>query len=132
MVDDEDLSIWFDQVIAEIEAAREAKKIRLENPWALHLIKILYPRGEKGLRRQDVIEELEKMRKPLGLSTPKAFSETVSSAFQRYCVGAAAYMKSGASSEDGFFLMPKGKGLGIWGVDREKALAWLKAKQKQI
>jgi hypothetical protein len=41
-----------------------------------HIIKVLWPRDARGLRRGDVIERIWSIRNSSGLPMPKAFEET--------------------------------------------------------
>jgi hypothetical protein len=68
---------WFDKLLQEVEELFAAKKTRRENPYVLHLIKVLWPYGARGLRRVDVIFRMWQIREPTKLNMPKKFEEAV-------------------------------------------------------
>jgi len=120
-----------DDLIKELDELIRVGKLRRENPYALDLIAVLYPfRG--GLPRRQVINELWKRRGKKGLNTPKAFEQTVQSAFQQYAGEYAAFQKRGARDTDNLFFAPKGLGAGWWSVRQDRADAWLAARKKEI
>ena len=113
------------ELLARLEAAQRAKTLRLENPYVLHLVAILLPRGTRGMWRRDVIDALLERRKSAGLPIPRKFDDAVQSAFQRYCRQSDIFIKRGAPEELALFYWPK-KGSGLWAADTRIALAWAK------
>jgi hypothetical protein len=75
---------WLDEIIAEIEADDAKRKLKRENPYALHLIRVLWPYGERGWYRLDAIDAVWKRREPTGVNMPKKFESTVQSDYNRH------------------------------------------------
>lgn len=123
-----DLDAWFEEAFQRMEARRAALKLRKENPWVLYLIKVLWP-YQSGLRRTIVMDRVRQIRAPKGLNMPKAFENTVQSAFNHHSSQSAVFAGRGAGEADDLFYSPDGKGSGKWAVHRERALAWLRDRE---
>ena len=118
--------IDFDQLLKDVEALFEAKKLRGDNPYVLHLIKVLWPYGAKGLRRVDVIYRVWQVPEATHLPTPKKFEHTVQSAYNHHSSHSSVFK---GSPDDDLFYPVGGKGSGIWAVHMNKIEAWLKKKK---
>jgi len=118
----DDIDRWFDELIRESKKAQAEKKRRRENPYALHLIKVLWP-YPSGLSRQTAIDKVWRLRQPENLPMPKAFEQTVQSAFQQHASESSVF-KGGP--DDDLFFWPEGKGTGRWAVRRIQAEAWIR------
>jgi hypothetical protein len=114
---------------AYFSAIERNKKLRQENPYVLHLIKVLWPRGERGLRRIDVIDRIFQTRFPTGLNIPKEFEKTVQSAYNHHCWHSSVFQRRNGKPEEELFYPVGGKGSGIWAVNRERAAEWLRNHQ---
>jgi hypothetical protein len=117
----EDLE-WLSEALAEIEANRRKKQLIDENPYVLHLLQVLVPKGASGMRRQDVIDAVMERRRGAGLPIPKKPDETIQSALQQYCIHSKVFKASGAPASRGLFLWPKGPRAGIWAADPQRAM----------
>lgn len=116
----------FDQLIRDVERQYAAKKRRRANPYVLHLIKLLWPHGRSGLRKNLVVERIREMRQALGLNMPRAFDKTVQSAFNQHN-GQSTTFK--LSQKDDLFYPVNYKRSGIWAVHINKIGPWLKRKK---
>jgi hypothetical protein len=79
--DDFDLA----KIIEELYADYERRKIRRENPYVLHLIRVLLSYGKQGMRRVDAIDRVWRLRKGADVAMPKEFEATVQSAYNHHC-----------------------------------------------
>ncbi len=116
MTDDD----W-DKILNDALGLWEASKRRRENPYALHLIKVLWPYGARGLRRVDAIHRIWLLREPTGLNMPKKFEHTVQSAFNSH----NSLVKDGP---DALFYPAGGKRSGQWAVHIDRIGPWLRRK----
>jgi hypothetical protein len=107
------------------------KKLRVENPWVLDLIKVLYPHP-KGLSRSIVLHTVQRNRRQRGHPLPGEPEATIQSALQQHCVHSSVFKKRSAPPEDGLFHWPKGAGAGVWAIYPERAQAWLAARGIRI
>jgi hypothetical protein len=128
----EEAGDYLDQLIRSIEAKAAANKLRLENPWVLHLIKVLWPYSRFGLRRADVMDRIRQIRVPKDLPVPKNYEQTIQSAFNRYSEDSDVFRRRNAPLSEALFFSPGGKGSGKWSVHRDRATEWLKAKDLPI
>lgn len=119
---------WFEEFLRSCEVQSAKNKLKIENPWVLDLIRVLWPYNRFGLRRVDVIDRIRQMRRPKGL-LPKKSESAIQSAFNRYSEDSLVFQKSGMLSDEAIFFSPKGKGSGIWAVHRDRAEAWLRKKE---
>jgi hypothetical protein len=124
-----ELSAPIEEWFAYIDRLMREKALRQENPCLLHLIKVLWPRGDRGLRRVEVIERIYNMRYPSGLNMPKKFGATVQSAYNHYCSESDVFKQRGGKPEVGLFYPVGRKGSGYWAVRRDRAHAWLQKRQ---
>jgi hypothetical protein len=73
------------QIFEEIEKRISAARRRLENPYVLHLIKVLWGHGARGSRRDLLMERVFELRKTSGVNMPrKKFENAVQSTFNRH------------------------------------------------
>jgi hypothetical protein len=115
-----------DLLITESNVVDGAKKLRMEHPYVLYLIKVLYPYGARGLRRMDVIYRIEQMRIAANLPMPRAFEATIQASYNAHTSHSKVFR---GPPEDDLFYPVRGKGSGIWAVHADKIGAWL-AKKK--
>jgi hypothetical protein len=114
-----DLSnIITDELIKEVQAAIDARVLRLIHPYVFDLIKLLtkYP---NGLKRTFVLDYIKKNREKLGLPIPDTFDSTVQSSMQYYCRDSDVFKTRSANEKEALFCWPKGKGKGIWALLRQ-------------
>jgi hypothetical protein len=112
--------IDWDKILEEAHKLWEASQLRKEQPWVLDLIKVM-ARYPKGTLRRFVIESVWRIREPTNLNMPKAFGETVQSAFN-------THNSEKVDSEDGLFFAYGPHGSRKWGVHLDKIEPWLKKK----
>jgi hypothetical protein len=74
-----------DELIREFEQKIETRKLRDENPYVPHLIRVLWPFAEGGLIRRYAIERVWRLRNGVGVRMPKEFEATVQSAYNNHC-----------------------------------------------
>jgi hypothetical protein len=108
----------------QMKAWIAARRLKLENPWVLDLVKVLYPHP-RGLSRSIVLHTVIRARTARRHEVPRAVEETIQSAFQQHCVDSQVFKRRHAPSEDGIFHWPHGTRAGIWACYQEKARAWL-------
>jgi hypothetical protein len=123
-LDPTDWELWWKETNAQ-------QKLRIENPWVLDLIKVLYPHP-KGLSRSVVLHAVLRNRRQRGHPLPRQPEETIQSALQQHCMDSRVFQKRRAPSEDGLFHWPKGAGAGVWAVYPERAQVWLAARGIRI
>jgi hypothetical protein len=124
----ENVESILEELLREAEEAQATTKLRLRNPYALHLIKILWP-YQFGVSRMIAIQDIWRLRSPTALPMPKKFEQTVQSAFQQHASESKVFR--GAPNEDLFF-WPEGKGTGKWAVRRNKVEPWLRQKKLEL
>ena len=115
---------WLDRAIDDFLADQKRRELRKENPWALYLIKVLWP-YPNGRTRMDAIDAIRKLRTGAGLSTPAAFDNTVQSVYNGHNGLSSVFKRRNAPPEDDLFYPVGGPGSGRWAVNREKAKAWV-------
>ena len=116
-----------EQLLREVEEQMAARKLRRDNPYVLHLIRVLWGHGTRGLRRDLGIERMFELRKASGVKLPrKKFEHAVQSAFNRHN-GQSDTFK--LPPEDDLFYPVGGKGSGIWAVHLNKIEPWLRKKK---
>src|SRR5258708_24822630 len=116
---------WIDELVREVEA----QSLRLENPYAVHLIQVLWPSAERGMIRRDAIKRVWRLRNDVGGRMPEKFTATVQSAYNHHCEVSKVFARRKASPEEGLFYPVGYKGSGLWAVHRSRAEAWLKRKK---
>ena len=124
---DTDIERWLIEALQEIEERAAVQKLKNENPWVLHLIKVLW-KYPNGLARLTAVEWIQKSRAAKGLPEPKKFEETVQSAFQHHSSLYAEFAQRGGKPEDDLFYPVGDKGSGKWALHRDVAIAWLRAR----
>ncbi len=118
-----------DQLLREVEQEMAAKKRRRDNPYVLHLIKVLWGHGTRGLRRDLVIDRVFELRGASGVTMPiKKFGHAVQSAFNRHNGQSNTF---NLPPEDDLFYPVGGKGSGVWAVHLNKIEPWLRKKKLQ-
>ena len=119
-MDERDFS-WED-FLADIERSRELRKLREKHPYILDIIRVFHP-DYWTLSRPRVIDLLERQRAKDGLPIPKAFEQSVDSAFQRACIDSK---KCEFTESEALFRWPDGPRAGKWAARRDQCEAWLK------
>jgi hypothetical protein len=104
----------------------EARKTRRNNPYALHLIEILYPHGERGLLIRFVYDRIRRRRVDLGLPIPRTFEETVRSAYNAQCELSDVLTRD---PSEALFYPVGGKRSGRWAVHRDRIRPWINNRQ---
>lgn len=118
---------WFDALVQEVEAKLANRKLRRDNPYVRDIVKVLWP-YQRGLHRRYVVDRVWSLRNPTGLPMPKAFEQTVQSAFNQHNEESSVFRKKGGKLEDALFYPFGGKGSGVWAVRHDRAEAWLRRK----
>ena len=121
-----------DEMLAELSKKLELKRLRSAHPYVVDLIRVLWRHGAEGIERQKVLDALERQREREGLPIPNKFQEAVQGSYNAHCVGYRAFEKSKLMDSEAPFFSPGGKGSGIWAVDRDKALTWLKKENFEV
>lgn len=114
----------WDNILREVEAERQAKKLRRSNPYVLDLIRVLRP-SRSGMSRGLVLHFVHKNRQRLGLPIPRTFDDTVQQSCERFCINSDVFKKRGAPEFEALFCWPRGKGSGHWAIRAANADAWL-------
>jgi hypothetical protein len=125
----DEFDAWLDELLQKAEAKQAASNLRRENPYALHLIKVLAPYGTNGLARVDAIYRVWQLRRPTDVNMPKEVVGTVQSAYNHHCADSNVFKRRSGKPEEALFHPVGGKGSGRWAVDLDKAKAWLKGKR---
>jgi hypothetical protein len=126
MISEDDDSL--EELIREFEQKIEARNLRNENPYVLHLIRVLWPFAEGGLIRRYAIERVWRLRNGVGVRMPEEFEATVQSAYNNHCEKSDVFVRRNAKLEEALFYPVGRKGSGRWAVDRSRAEAWLRKK----
>ena len=124
----EDILKLLDEVSYDWEAEWEKKRNKRKNPYALHLIKVLYNHPH-GKRLPDVYDQIERMRRELNLPIPKDFEATVRSAFNSHSTTSDTFH---GLPEEGLFYSVGKKGSGRWGLHQEVADAWVRRRHLEL
>jgi hypothetical protein len=116
--------------LREVQAAFDAKLLRLKHPYVFDLIKVLapYPR----LKRTIALDAMWRTRKDAGLPIPRTFDSSVQAALQYYCAESKVFKRRGGLPGEALFRWPDGPGAGIWAVVRETARPWVQANRAAI
>lgn len=110
----------------ELDKFFTARRLRLQNPWVLDLIKVLYPHP-RGISRSIVLHTVQKNRANRGHEPIETPEEAIQSAYNRFCVDSAVFRKRKTKwPDEGMFHSPRGPGAGVWAIYQDKAQAWLK------
>lgn len=118
-----------DELWEEVLAASRQQQWRRDNPYVADLVEVMWPHGDTGLSRRKIIDTLERSRREKGLPVPDRFEETVQSAFNQHCMQSTVFRKRKVPTE-GLFSSRRDGASAIWAVYRERAKAWLIAKNK--
>jgi hypothetical protein len=110
------------QLLGEQTEEERERALRLANPHALFLIKVLLPYGARGLHRSYLIERVGRLEKEAGLTITPKFEMTLQRTFQSYSSQAAGFK---GKTEDDIFWWPLGKGKGQMAVYANKVEAFL-------
>src|SRR5712692_2246831 len=118
-----------DDLFEEAMVIWRQRQWRRDNPYVADLIEIMWPHGDIGLSRRNIIDALERSRCDKGLPVPDTFEQTVQSAFNQHCMQSAVFKKRGVPT-DGLFSSRRDGTSAIWAVYRERAKAWLIAQNR--
>jgi hypothetical protein len=118
-LDIDELLKWFDE-------QEKSKKLRLENPLVLDIIRALMPYPRR--RRPDVIDAVFYARNDRGNRIPPTFENSVQTAFNQHNRDSSVWQKT-ADARKAIFYCPGGSGSGWWAVDKERAREWLRAQK---
>jgi hypothetical protein len=114
----------------EIYIAVQQKRLRFEHPLALDLIKVLV--RVKSASRIFVLDQVRRNRESAGIEIPQEFDASVQHALEYYCRDSDVFKKRKVPDEEALFLWPKGKGRGVWALNRSAAKVWVGKKIEQI
>lgn len=114
----------------DIQAAWDAKLLRLKHPYVFDLIKVLAP--YRKLKRTIALDAMWRTRKDAGLPIPPSFNNSVQAALQYYCAESQIFKKRGGEPNEALFRWPDGAGAGVWAVIRETARPWVEANRAAI
>lgn len=114
----------WDELLREVEAKRQTKRLRRDNPYVLDLIRVLYHRGN-GMSRGMILHFVRKNRERLGLPMPRTFDDTVQQSCERFCIDSDVFKERKSPRSEALFCWPHGKGRGHWAIIRKNADAWL-------
>lgn len=112
-----------DDAVKSLSAAFELKLIRLQHPYVLDLIRVLSRSPQ--MSRPIALDYMHRYRKGEGLPIPRTFDSSVQASLQYYCEDSDEFQKRGAPPSEALFRWPRGKGQGVWALNRENAKAWL-------
>ena len=118
-----------DDILREVQAALEARKLRLEHPYVFDLIKVLA--GRPIVKPSIAVDWMERNRRAIGLPIPQAFRESVQAALNYYCRDSDVFQNRRASPEEALFCWPKGKRRG-WALIEENARPWVRANRATL
>ena len=116
----------WDEIFRQVDAERQAKKLRRDNPYALDIIRVLRGR-ETGVSRGFVLHSVERNRRRLGLPIPKTFEQAVQQSCERFCIDSDVFKERRVPREEAIFAWPKGKGAGHWAIRQPEADNWLRS-----
>jgi hypothetical protein len=116
-----DNDVDWEKLIEEAHKLWEASQLRKKQPYTLLLIQVLWPFGPRGLLRRHVIDRVWRLREPTSLHMPKAFEQTVQSAFN-------LHNSENQGSTDGLFYPFGAHGERKLAVHLNKIEPWLKRK----
>jgi hypothetical protein len=86
----------------------------------------------KSASRFYVLDRVRHNRKSAGIEIPNRFDASVQHALEYYCRDSDVFKKRKVPDEEALFLWPKGKGKGIWALNRPAAKVWVERKVTQI
>jgi hypothetical protein len=121
----DDFEIDIAEVVEEWKREQATKKFRRDHPWAYDITRALW---DRWLTMDQLTRRLWDMRHPSGEKMPKKFVQTVQSTLNQHTSQSSVWRSNGAKPEDDLFYSPKGKGSGTWAVHKDRAAAWLRAK----
>jgi hypothetical protein len=112
-----------DEMLDQLRAAFDARKLKLEHPYVLDLIGVLarYPKCSRRI----ALDMLWRRRRDTGLSIPRTFEDSAQSALEFYCLDSDVFKKRGVSTNEALFCWPAGKGKGVWALLRRNAKQWV-------
>ncbi|MBA3448800.1 MAG: hypothetical protein H0T56_14585 [Pseudaminobacter sp.] len=120
----DDETAWLLEAIDRIEREQAGRQKRRENPWALYLIKVLWP-YPNGLARRTAIDRIWAARREANLPMPTEFDRTVQSIFNGHNSQSPEFRRRGTPPEGDLFYPVGGKGSGKWAVYHDKAKEWV-------
>jgi hypothetical protein len=115
----------------EALAISREKQWRKDNSYVADLIEILWPLAATGLSRRKAIGAMEQLRRKKQLPIPETFEQTVQSAFNQHCIQSAVFQERNVPS-DGLFTSRRLGNSTTWAVHRDRAAAWLAARNKSL
>lgn len=118
------------EFLREVQAAWDAKLLRLKHPYVFDLIKVLAP--YRKLKRTIALDAMWRARKDAGLTIPRTFDSSVQAALQYYCEELNVFKRRGGQPGEALFRWPDGPGAGVWAVVRETARPWVQANRAAI
>ncbi len=108
-----------DEFFADIDKQIE----RLGEGWAAYLVRALWDHPS-GLSRQQVVDAVLEDALDRGKQIPHSFESTIQSTFQQHNSASSVFRRQ---AKDDIFEFVGGKGSGVWGLHRARALAWMAA-----
>lgn len=120
------------ELIREVEQQQAERKRLREHPYALDLIRVLWPYGERGYWRGDTIDKVWRLRSDARVTTPSSFEHTVQASYNYYCSASDVFAARKADLAEALFYPVGRKGSGRWAVDRMRAVSWLKRKKLEL
>jgi hypothetical protein len=114
-----------------LQAAWKLKLLKVKHPYVFDLIAVLapYPRAQK---RTYVLTLLRSNRTRAGLPIPRTFDDAAQRALEYYCIDSDVFKERKVPESEALFCWPKGKGAGVWGLNRENARRWVRANRGAI
>lgn len=119
-----------DDDLRDIQAAWDAKVLRLKHPYVFDLIRVLAPYPK--LKRKFALDAMWRIRKDAGLTIPPSFDESVQAALQYYCAESRVFQARGGQPNEALFRWPNGPRAGVWAVVRQTAEPWVRANRAAI
>ena len=110
-----------DEFFAQLEAeiAKHINGSGGSDPWALHLIRALWP-YPKGAERQDTLKRIENSCSKNGRTLNRTFEQTVQRTFNNYNSD-----RKGQPPKHALFHCAGQLGSGIWALHYENAKKWM-------
>ena len=108
-----------DDIFSHLDAQVE----RLGGSWTAYLVRALWNHPD-GLSRHQVVDAVLEDALARGMPTRRSFRDIIQATFQQHNSGSEVFR---GSAHDDIFQFVGGKGRGIWGLHRAKALAWMAA-----
>lgn len=117
----------FEELNRLLDEKEASKKLRHDRPWTRDIIRVLWG-TQSWISMDQLTRELWAIRNPSGLPMPKNFGSVIRATLNLHTAQSKVYARIGKKPDDDLFYSPKGKHSGTWAVHRERALAWLRAR----